>query len=275
MRRVVARLALIFALAFAWVGAAEACGRTTPCIVDLGAYHVAAPDGNGPFPVVVHFHGANGNGAGVLRNRKLVETLTGRGYLVAAPNGLVRPGSTWTNWAVRDLRNPWRDEAAFARQVIDDLAKRFSIDRDRIIASGFSRGGSLVWDFACRDPGLFAAYAPVAGGFWRPHPRTCVGGPVRLYHEHGLADGVVPLEGRQVRSGAQQGDIFEGLQLWRAVNGCAGSKPDAFETKDGVSCRRWTRCAPASALELCLHVGGHGVPKGWSTRMLDWFEKLE
>ena len=45
-----------------------------------------------------------------------------------------------------------------------------------------------------RVPGA-AAYAPVAGSFWRPHPdmEACAG-PVDLLHTHGWRDKTVPLD---------------------------------------------------------------------------------
>ncbi|MBC7180657.1 MAG: polyhydroxybutyrate depolymerase, partial [Roseovarius sp.] len=50
---------------------------------------------------------------------------------------------------------------------------------------------------------------------------------------------------------------------------------DRFETTGDFLRRSWTRCTPGSALEFALFDGGHGVPKGWSTLALDWFETLE
>jgi hypothetical protein len=44
--------------------------------------------------------------------------------------------------------------------------RRFNIDENRIYASGFSRGGHMVWDLTLRNPDLFAAIAPMIGGPW-------------------------------------------------------------------------------------------------------------
>ena len=166
-----------------------------------------------------------------------------------------------------------RDELAFVEQVLADAEGRFHIDRARVLLTGFSVGGSLVWYLACQAPGEFAAYAPVAGGFWEPPPTHCAG-PVKLLHTHGWRDETVPLEGRQLRPGLAQSDIFAGLKIWRAVNGCAGERPDRL-TVDGPFWRRaWTRCTAGSALELILHPGVHEVPDAWPTLALDWFEAV-
>ncbi len=127
-------------------------------------------DVSGSTPVVLWFHGANGTGAGVLCNDSLIESFFDRNFALAALDGLLMPCRDWTNWALRDGREPWRDELAFTLDVLDDLDERLGIDRDRILVAGFSRGDSLVWEFACHHPEYFTAFAPFAGAFWRPHP---------------------------------------------------------------------------------------------------------
>ena len=153
-------------------------------------------------------------------------------------------------------------------------AARFAIDRDHILLAGFSIGGSMTSYIACEDPGAFAAYAPVAGSFWRPHPAACAG-PVRLLHTHGWRDATVPLEGRSFNSGAfAQGDVFQAMEIWRAANRCGKAMPQDFDAIGIYWLRRWTGCAEGAALEFALHEGAHGIPKGWATLALDWFEGL-
>jgi polyhydroxybutyrate depolymerase len=126
---------------------------------------------------------------------------------------------------------------------------------------------------ACKDPEAFAAYAPVSGSFWRPEPSQCEG-PVQLLHTHGWTDMTVPLEGRAIRDDFVQGDVFQALQTWRATNGCTGIRPDAFKATGDYNIRSWSECLPGGRLDFALHLGGHRVPKDWSTLALDWFESL-
>ena len=127
---------------------------------------------------------------------------------------------------------------------------------------------------ACETPGVFTAYAPVAGNFWRPHPERCAG-PVKLLHTHGWTDGTVPLEGRPLGAiDIMQGDVFHAMLIWRETNGCTGLKADRFEMTDRFWSRWWTRCDEGTALQLSLFPGGHAVPRGWATLALDWFEGL-
>lgn len=256
--------------------AVECGGPQAACIVASGgAYHAAAApwrDGAAARPAVIHFHGAGGSGAAVVTNSDLADPIVARGYVLLAPTGLTRPGRSGGSWSF-GVRPPLRDELAFVREVLADAGPRFHLDRDRVLVTGFSVGGSLAWYLACQAPGEFAAFAPVAGGFWRPHPTECAG-PVRLLHTHGWRDQTVPLEGRPLRPGLVQGDIFAGLEIWRGVNGCAGLRADRFTTDASFWRRVWDRCAAGTALELVLHPGGHEVPPGWAEMALDWFEAV-
>lgn len=272
MKTAVATVALILAGA-----GAQACTRDeAPCSVPLGDYHIALPEGAGQHPAVIFLHGAGGTGRGTLGMTGTVKAITDRGYAVIAPDGLPwredRQGGIWS--FRKDItRLNQRDEAAFFAEVTQDAAQEHGIDPDRVILAGFSAGGFMVTYLACDTPTAFAAYAPVSGGFWRPHPESCTG-PVRLLHTHGWQDGTVPLEGRPLRNGQlMQGDIFEGMTLFRQANTCARPDPSGKRTT-GDFMRRYWECAPDSALELALFPGGHGVPKGWADMMLDWFETL-
>lgn len=257
---------------------ADVCGREAePCTTDTGTYHVALPDTpEAGMPAVLFLHGAGGTGRGTLGMRGTINAITDRGYAVIAPDGLPwRPGRRGGIWSFREdlARLETRDEGAFFAEVVADAAMRYDIDPDRVLLSGFSAGGFMVTYLACRTPEAFPAYAPVSGGFWRPHPESCAG-PVKLLHTHGFTDSTVPLEGRPLRSGQWlQGDIFEGLGLFRAANDCARPDASGYRTT-GQFMRRYWDCAADSALEFALFPGGHGVPAGWADMALDWFEDV-
>lgn len=271
--------ALALALSGAAASAQAPCGAgATPCVVPLGTYHAALPEGpvpeGGKRPAVLFFHGAGGLGASVLETTSYLRPFVEAGYVVLGLNGLMRPGNAFgTGWSFRPESPAQRDELAFAKEVLDDATQRFAIDRGRLLVSGFSIGASLVWYLACREPSLGAAYAPLAGGFWRPHPTVCAG-PVDLLQTHGWRDRTVPLEGRPLRGGGlYQGDIFEGLQLWRRVNGCAGLRADAFETDAVFWKRSWPACESGRNLTLALHQGDHdAIPMEWAGMARAWFE---
>ena len=227
---------IVAAAAWGWASSAMAgCGPAPePCAVEGGTYHVELPQG-ATGPALVFLHGWGGTGAGTMSNAGMVQAFLARGYAVIAPDGQMRDSGQGRSWDFMPGRAARRDEMAFLRSVADDAARRFGLDRDRMLLAGFSIGGSMVSYLACADPGAFAAYAPVAGSFWRPHPKACAG-PVRLLHTHGWTDMTVPLEGRNV-GGATQGDVFAALEIWRRTNGCTALRADTFGTEGETTWR--------------------------------------
>ena len=259
----------------------QVCGiGQNECSIRSGNYNIELPERENPdvaIPAMIYFHGAGGSGQRSLKNREMVETFLKNGYAVIAPSGLKRPNSRFgPGWSFLPFRPKQRDELQFAKDVLADATKRFNIDRDKILMTGFSIGGSLTWYLACEDPKVAKAYAPVAGAFWRPHPvKEDCNGPVKLLHTHGWRDTTVPLEGRPLGGGRiYQGDVFHGLKILREVNACENLRADKFETDGKFWKRWWTRCNPNSALQFNMFEGGHGVPEGWAQEAITWFEKL-
>ncbi|MEO1307929.1 MAG: PHB depolymerase family esterase [Pseudomonadota bacterium] len=242
---------------------------------------VLPADAGESVPAILFVHGFGSSGEGVLRNSGLVNAVLGRGYALIAPNGLVRPGREQRSWSFHPQLAQQRDEVAFLTAVRDDAARRYGIDGNRTILAGFSIGGSMTSYLACAQPDAFPAYAPVGGGFWRPHPEGCAG-PVNLLHTHGWTDGTVPLEGRVLRGSSlddpgalAQGDIFHTMLLWREVNGCQNLKADEFAMSERFWQRWWTNCTEGKALQLALFPSGHRMPNGWTDMTVDWFESLQ
>jgi polyhydroxybutyrate depolymerase len=280
-RSVAAKLVMFAFAALSWATRGDAGCGTQPgaCLLSQGSYHLELPPQSVQpvlaeqaaklLPAVMFLHGYGGSGEGALGNKAMVRGLTERGYAVIAPDALPR----------REGRRSWnffpgwegRDEAVFLQQVAQDAAERFGLDRGEMVLAGFSAGAFMVNYLACAAPTAFAAYAPVSGGFWRPQPESCAGA-VRLFHSHGWTDGVVPLEGRVLGGGQfQQGDIFAGLELWRATNRCAQQAPDTRRGDTAELRRRWV-CGAGADIEFLLFSGGHRVPARWPGWMLDWLE---
>ena len=252
-------------------------GADQACQVTGGDYHVVlpqSPPGASGYPVVVHLHGWSSSGRQVLAawGERLVEPVTERGYVLVLPNGLAGQSGR-RDWAVRDgFQAGRRDEGAFLKRVLDDVAAIAPIDRSRLLLTGFSRGGSKVWDLACEAPGSFTAFAPLAGGFWNPLPESCAGA-VRMLHVHGWRDATVPLEGRRLGdSGLVQGDIVAGLKILRDASDCRRRTANARGRDGDLWWRVWSSCAVGSDFRFVLFPGGHHSPKGWADLVLDWFE---
>lgn len=253
---------------------ATGCGAADqPCETAMGTYHLLLPETDRPKGIVMHLHGGGGSGKGMLGSGMAKAALI-RGYVFVAPTGY-HPEARWTkDWSVQSAgMSVARDDKVFLREVLADVQTRHNLADAPVLLAGFSRGGSMVWDMACADPGFADAFAPLAGAFWDPLPQTCTG-PITLFHTHGWTDRTVPLEGRSFVNGTVvQGDVWQGLKVLRANNGCDKRQPETNEFDGELWLRHWTDCE-AGELHLMLHKGGHGAPKGWANRMLDWFEGL-
>lgn len=263
--------------ATAWLtsSTAAACGGPgDPCPVADGEYYIAAPDlesGDAPRGVVLFLHGAGRSGEDVVSDPDLAGPIITRGYVLVAPSGLPRDGRDGRFWSLGS-RPPVRDEAAFLDAVLADAGPRFHLDRGRVLVAGFSLGAGLVWQLACHEPDAFAAYAPVAGAFWRGQPASCAG-PVRMLLTHGWRDDAVPLEGEDHGHGVESA-AFDGADLWRRVNGCSDPHAATYAEVGPFWQRSWTDCAAGSALTFVLDPDGHEVPAGWADMALDWFESV-
>ena len=262
------------ALALLLVPTAHACG-TDPddlCKTASGEYRIAKPEGQAAPGAMIWLHGWGGSANGAMKNKGFRDRLAARGMAYVALDGRVTSTRYKNkNWAVNDGRPYERDDVAFVGEVVEDLVARHGIDRDRILLAGFSRGGSMVWDVACRTPDAVRAYAPVAGAFWEPMWDDCEG-PVDLFHTHGWTDRTVPLEGRVLGGGAlTQGDVFQSLFILRDTNGCENRQPESGPVEGDVWLRVWSDCT-AGRIDFMLHPGGHSIPRGWLDRTLDWFE---
>lgn len=243
---------------------ADACPAADGCTVASGRYRIVLPPHSraAPLGAIMYFHGYQGSAEKVIADPGLAAVARRLGVALIAPDGAER------TWSYPGSPARHRDEFAFVGQVLDDAVPRFGIDPRRILASGFSQGGSMVWYLACRMPTRFAAFAPIAGAFWEPLPERCEGPRPPLIHVHGVSDATVPLAGRVLRSGARQGDVFKSLAIL-APGVCTAAwvqaAPAAIATGE-LACRLATGCDGPARLELCLHAGGHAPDPAWVER---------
>lgn len=245
---------LLAACVSAAPSAASACGGAAPCTLGGRSYRAQPPedwDGRSPLSVLLHFHGWGRTGAQVLSNDRIARAASANGMLLIAPDGL---GKSWNFWT-GDLR-----DVEFADAVIADAARRWPIDRARVMVSGFSYGGAMAWRVACARGPEFAAYLPIAGTLWRQDGIDCTGGPARMVQVHGRRDNVMDLP---VGPG---GDEDFAVSLWRRVNGAEGAPVRQREGR--YDCSDWAAPPPGRAVTLCLHDGNHMIPPDWLGLML-------
>ena len=251
-------------------GPTLACGADTDCVIGERTYRIAMPeghDGSTPVGAIIHAHGYKGTAAGVMRNKGL-RALASR--LGAA---LIAPKSAADDWVIpgapRKRGVDGSAEFEYFDALIADASARFPIDTKRMMASGFSAGGMMVWNLACHRSESFAGFAPVAGTFWEPIPVQCDGGPVNLIHTHGTSDKVVPINGRRIAD-TRQGSVIAAFEMFSAQ----GHYRSAGSTQsEGLNCQL-EKEAGGTILEFCTHPGGHSLKSQWLERAWKKFASI-
>lgn len=244
-------------------GAAQACGADSDCMVGDRSYRISLPEGvTEPVGAVIWSHGYRGSAKGVMRNGSLRKMVHGHGLALIAAQGV---NGTW------DLPNGPRtpnstgaEEFAYFDAVIADAHSRFRIDSSRLVASGFSAGGMMVWNIACARPDMFAGFVPISGTYWLKPPTTCAQPIASIIHIHGDADKTVPLLGRPIGP-THQGEVPQSLAHY-SDHGDFG--PLTEITVGPLDCTRSANKTGAM-LEFCLFKGGHSFRTEYLSYALD------
>lgn len=232
---------------------AFACGPDTDCKVGDRHYRIAMPeghDGTSPVGALVWSHGYRGSAEGVMRNGSLRRMVSDAGLALIAAQGV---GGTWNlPYGPRTFNSTGAAEFAYFDAVLNDATANHSIDPKRIIASGFSAGGMMVWNLACSHPDKFAGFVPMSGTFWLKPPAHCATPVSSIVHIHGDADKTVPLTGRPIGE-TKQGEVEVSLAMYAKFGNFGASKTSEIRS---LSCRN-SRNASGEILDFCLFSGGH------------------
>lgn len=120
------------------------------------AYLPAQYDAKHAWPLIAALHGFNPANPEYFdwwdadRRHHLIASQ--RPVIVVEPHG--RGNAQYTGIGERDVL-----------RCIDEAKRRFSVDNDRVYLTGESMGGHGTWQIASRNPDVFAAAAPVYGGW--------------------------------------------------------------------------------------------------------------
>lgn len=238
---------------------AQSSDCTGNSICELGdrGYHVLPPDGwdgESTLPVMLYFHGWGRQGPVPLNHKHVGEATRKTGVLLVAPNGL---GKSWDFW------RPGSRDTVFAKQVLDDVEKRFPIDRKNLMVAGYSWGSSMAWRFACEAGNEVGVLLGISGTFY-DQTETCETGPVEVRHVHGLKDTVMDFP--YGPNGEETGPV----RLWQRINGCNPDVADPSNWKTSQNFKRyeWNNCKSGKSITLDVHGGGHWIAKGWLEQQL-------
>jgi polyhydroxybutyrate depolymerase len=208
-------------------------------------------------PLVLNFHGHNSNAY-------KQEQMTGMSYLadhsdfvVAYPQGTIGLDHH-TGWNTGPWNYPHVNDVSFTSDLITHLQSSLCINTDRIYAMGFSNGGGLTNDLACKLSERIAAFAIVSGGM-HPVPDGChPSRPVSLMEIHGTGDLIVPYQGNVFND--DEPSITAWMDNWSNRDHCT-SKPTVFLHQANLIGEQWTRCQDnATVIHYRVKHEGHMWP---------------
>jgi polyhydroxybutyrate depolymerase len=211
-------------------------------------YLLALPESlscdDGPFPLILVWHGSGTNGQ-YIRQRTTLETLTAGQALMVYPQGLPRPeldGRTGWN------RDPLGNDLRYFDALPTHLAQTHCVDPTRVFSVGHSRGGRFVDVLGCHRGAAHLALASISAGTGNVDscPQSAP-----MWITHGRQDEYVWFwEGEDYRN------------RWAEKNGCR--VPGFFDSFPDDVCTELSQCPEDSPVVWCPHTeegdSGHGPP---------------
>ena len=215
-----------------------------------------------PVPALVHLH-HSGNGEKMAASGENQAMLAEAGMIGIFPMGGGEPGDDWR--VGRNKDDIPRDDRGFLADVARDVSERYGADGG-VWLSGFSKGGAMVYDYACLgEEGLYAGFLPMAGAFEDWIFDDCTHGPAPVRHMQGSEDDRWPRHTADDPDSSHQGIVESLAGLAAADGGCMDAEPD----HDG-SCEVWSTCP--TDVRLCTYDGGHSRPDGWIVSHREWID---
>lgn len=218
-------------------------------------------------PLVVALHGGLGSSEQFAANSGFDELAESNGFIVVYPDGVRavpdRPGlQTWNGgYCCGPAARKNVDDVGFIRFLIDLVEERFSIDPNRVFATGHSNGAIMAYRLACELADRIVAIGVQAGSLGVDDCRPSE--PVSVLHLHGLADSNHPIDGG-VGTGVS-GVAFrsgrEAVTTLAGVNSCDESPiVEAVPANGEVEISTWAGCRGGTEVRL---VTVEGASHAW------------
>ena len=234
--------------------------------------------GHASLPVVINFHGGGGNARTQKWYSRMDKAADREGYIAVYPNGSGGLGErllTWNAGTCCGMAAVNRvDDVGFVLMLLDDLARKASIDRTRVYAMGLSNGSMMAYRLAAEASERIAAVAGVAGAMTLSSfaPKL----PVPVMHIHSVDDQRALYDGGlgpafpMASTRVFHASVSSMIRMWLAHNHCvgqgeagipiAGSGLDEGHTATRFS---WRPCGGGSEVVLWKLTGpGHVWPGG-------------
>jgi polyhydroxybutyrate depolymerase len=148
-------------------------------------------DGSTAVPLVLNFHGFGSGASQQMFYGDFRDIADIEGFLLVHPEGTTLIGNQFWNVGFPGLSSTI-DDVGFTEALIDELATLYTIDLDRVYATGMSNGGFMSFLLACQLSEKIAAVASVTGSMTQDTFDDCNAQlPTPVLQIHGTEDDVV------------------------------------------------------------------------------------
>lgn len=206
-------------------------------------------------PLVIYTHGYGSN----TRWRTGLNAVADReGFAVCYPDGIADSrGKAGWNVGYPPQKDMTVDETVFFEDLKREVCSRFNLSANNCFMTGMSNGGDLCYQLAFTAPGLFKAYASVAGLlFETTYLNNPLPQPVPFLEIHGDADTTSYWDGDHQGKGGwgEYVSVPIAIGVMAGVNRCCYAEETEVETK-------------ADAEHKVLRTRFLGSPKGFDVEL--------
>lgn len=226
-------------------------------------------DGTEELPLIIAIHGGFGNAYNMQNMSQLSVKANQENFIVVYPEGVeggLLNASSWNaGWCCGFASNSNVDDVGFINALIDSLSDDFSIDLNRVYATGMSNGGFMSYRLACELSHKIAAIAPVSASMAM---EACTPTrPVPVISFHSYLDSSVPHDGGQGDGVSNHYNSPQDsvMNAWGQLNSCQNQQDTIIDNAD-YKFIEWSECDCQSKVEFYItEDGGHSWHGGNST----------
>ena len=238
-------------------------------IREYSIYVPASYDGTANFPLLFNLHGGGGTIASHIGIADMSPIADTANFIVVYPQARPDPsdGNSF-NWIAKVPGT--FDDVTFFSSLIDTIASNYQIDQNRIYACGYSLGGDMSFELACKLNSRIAAIAPVA--------RTMQANP-NSFCSPAHPTGVLTILGTDDITSPYNGIIYQGIEYylsaaathmyWATHNNCDTTAVVNI-VSPSVERYTWSTASGCAYVEeLKVIGGGHDWPGSFGNMTID------